>query len=157
MRTEERTSLVRVLVDLIKADNVIDEGEMELYVKLKDDYSITHEDEIAASTMTLADAVFSLSKSPCVQDKELRLAGFHFDYIPHKANPFASTVLNISKMSKKLYGKLHNVEDYMLSKNSYNSYKIGVPLNMVYVINRNESKELIPTQNSKVFSHLYSK
>ena len=69
MRTEERTSLVRVLVDLIKADNVIDEGEMELYVKLKDDYSITHEDEIAASTMTLADAVFSLSKSPCVKTK----------------------------------------------------------------------------------------
>ena len=64
MKKEERASLVRVLVDLIKADNVIDEGEMELYAKLKNDYSITREDEIAASTMTLADAVSSLSESP---------------------------------------------------------------------------------------------
>ena len=44
MKKEERASLVRVLVDLIKADNVIDEGEMELYAKLKNDYSITREE-----------------------------------------------------------------------------------------------------------------
>lgn len=171
MKKEERASLVRVLVDLIKADNVIDEGEMELYAKLKNDYSITREDEIAASTMTLADAVSTLSESPrelreslmsvfsdmtvsdgfcakqeaqlmialiyCLSedkgnmcsmysvhepdvliednqvlyvetstdesinsnivknyrsiDKELRLAGFHFVYVPHIANHFAKT------------------------------------------------------------------
>lgn len=171
MKKGERASLVRLLVDLIKADNVIDEGEMELYAKLKNDYSITREDEIAASTMILADAVSSLSESPrelreslmsvssdmtvsddfcakqeaqlmialiyclfedkgnmcsmysvhepdvliednqvlyvetstdestnnnivknyCFIDKELRLAGFYFIYVPHIANHFATT------------------------------------------------------------------
>lgn len=171
MKKEIRASLVRVLVDLIKADIVIDESEMKLYAKLKDDYGITRDDEIEASTMTLADAVQSLSESPrelqdsllslfskmalsdgfcnkkeaqlmialkcCLSedwgnmcsmysvhepdvpiednlvlyvetsadddinrnivenyryiDKELRLAGFHFVYVPHIVNHFSAT------------------------------------------------------------------
>ena len=64
MKKNERASLVRVLVDLIKADSVIDEGEMVLYAKLVNDYSISKEDEISASSMTLADAISTLSTLP---------------------------------------------------------------------------------------------
>lgn len=56
MKKSERASIVRVLIDLIKADSVIDEGEMALYAKLKYDYNISREDEISASSMTLSDA-----------------------------------------------------------------------------------------------------
>lgn len=63
MKKSERASIVRILIDLIKADSVIDEGEMALYAKLKEDYNISREDEISASSITLADAVMSLSES----------------------------------------------------------------------------------------------
>ena len=33
----------------------------------------------------------------------------------------------------------------------------NINLDMVYVINRNESKELIPITNSKIYNQLYSK
>ena len=63
MKKSERASIVRVLIDLIKADSVIDEGEMALYAKLKHDYNISREDEISASSMTLSDAVMTLVDS----------------------------------------------------------------------------------------------
>lgn len=63
MKLSERTSIIRVLIDLIKADSVIDEGEMALYAKIKEEYNITREDELAASSMTLAEAVAQLSES----------------------------------------------------------------------------------------------
>lgn len=63
MKKSERASIVRVLIDLIKADSIIDEGEMIFYAKLKDRFGITQGDEISASFMTLADAVMFLTHS----------------------------------------------------------------------------------------------
>lgn len=63
MKQSERASIVRVLTDLIKADSIIDEGEMSFYAKLKVEYHISREDEISASFMTLADAVMTLENS----------------------------------------------------------------------------------------------
>lgn len=63
MTAKERASVVRVLVDLIKADTVIDEDEIRLYAKLRKDFNIKRDDELAASSMTLADAVNTLSAS----------------------------------------------------------------------------------------------
>jgi hypothetical protein len=71
MKKVERASIVRVLIDLIKADSVIDECEMVLYAKLKQEYNISREDEISASSMTLADAVMTLAGSTPLLRKSL--------------------------------------------------------------------------------------
>jgi hypothetical protein len=59
------------LIDLIKADNVIDECEMALYAKVKQEFNISREDETSASSMTLADAVMNLSGSSLQLRKSL--------------------------------------------------------------------------------------
>ena len=71
MKKVERASIVRVLIDLIKADSVIDECEMVLYAKLKQEYNISREDEISASSMTFADAVMTLAGSTPLLRKSL--------------------------------------------------------------------------------------
>lgn len=71
MKKVERASIVRVLIDLIKADLVIDEYEMVLYAKLKQEYNISREDESSASSMTLADAVMPLADSTPLLRKSL--------------------------------------------------------------------------------------
>ncbi len=57
MKATERAAIARVLIDLIKADKVIDSREMDLYRNLKIKFSITRTDEIDAYAMTLSDAV----------------------------------------------------------------------------------------------------
>lgn len=71
MKKVERASIVRVLIDLIKADSVIDECEMALYAKVKQECNLSREDEISASSMTLADAVMILSDSSLQLRKSL--------------------------------------------------------------------------------------
>ena len=63
MKRTERIAITRVIADLIKADNIIDVGEMEMYARLKEKYNITHDIECAAVQMTLADAVDVLKKA----------------------------------------------------------------------------------------------
>jgi len=57
MKSIERIAIVRILTDLIKADSIIDSGEMEMYVQLKKKYNITQDDEIHASHMTLGESM----------------------------------------------------------------------------------------------------
>lgn len=57
MTAIERAATARMLIDLIKADKVIDSREMDLYKKLKGQFSITRDDEIAAYSLTLSRAV----------------------------------------------------------------------------------------------------
>lgn len=57
MKATERAAIARVLIDLIKADKVIDRREMDLYRNLKVQFSITRKDEIDAYPMTLSKAV----------------------------------------------------------------------------------------------------
>ena len=57
MKAIERAAISRVLIDLIKADKVIDSREMDLYRELKSQFSITRKDEIEAYSMTLGKAV----------------------------------------------------------------------------------------------------
>ena len=63
MTHKERTSVVRILRDLIKADAVIDSGEIHKYVHLRQKYKISCDEEIAAVSMPLAEAVSILSHS----------------------------------------------------------------------------------------------
>lgn len=68
MKKSEKAALFRVLTDLIKADAIIDAGEMEHYAILKSKYSITKEDEIDGLKLTLSDALDCLTES----DKSLK-------------------------------------------------------------------------------------
>lgn len=63
MKKIERISISRILFDFIKADRIIDSGEMNQYALLKERYAIHKEDEIAATQMTFSDAVNTLFKS----------------------------------------------------------------------------------------------
>lgn len=60
MKRSERIAIARILFDFIKADRIIDSGEVEQYAKLKERYSITKDDEISAMKITFADAVNTL-------------------------------------------------------------------------------------------------
>lgn len=61
MRQSERIAITRIIADLIRADNIIDIGEMDYYAQLKEEYGINKEVEQKASLMTLADAVRLMS------------------------------------------------------------------------------------------------
>ncbi len=63
MTHKERTAIVRILRDLIKADAVIDSDEIQKYTQLRHRYKITRDEEVASVTMPLADAVGVLAKS----------------------------------------------------------------------------------------------
>lgn len=57
MKATERAAVARVLIDLVKADKVIDSREMTLYKDLKERFSLTRKDETDAYSLTLGDAV----------------------------------------------------------------------------------------------------
>ena len=63
MTHKERTSIVRILRDLIKADDIIDIGEIQMYSKMRRKYKFTHDEEVAAASLSLAEAVAVLSRS----------------------------------------------------------------------------------------------
>lgn len=57
MTAKERAAVTRILIDLVKADKVIDSREMNLYASLKLKYSIVKKNEVEAYAMTLGEAV----------------------------------------------------------------------------------------------------
>ena len=61
MKKTEKAALFRILTDLIKADAIIDAGEMDHYAVLKAKYSITKDDEIDGLKLTFSDALNCLS------------------------------------------------------------------------------------------------
>ena len=63
MKKDEKIAIVRILSDLIKADSIIDSGEIDQYMLLRDKYSINDNIEISATQITFADAIKFLSKS----------------------------------------------------------------------------------------------
>lgn len=73
MVSKSRSALVRILVDLVKADGVIDEREMDRYKVLKTKFGITDADESIAASMTLSEAVAELvdGTGSCINRTEL--------------------------------------------------------------------------------------
>lgn len=63
MKQSERIAITRIIADLIRADNIIDAGEMEYYAQLKDEYGISKDVEQRATMMTLSEAVRLMSKA----------------------------------------------------------------------------------------------
>ena len=60
MEKNIRASLAHILLALINADNVIDQGEIKQFAKLRKDYGITAEDILASDSMSFAQAVENL-------------------------------------------------------------------------------------------------
>lgn len=63
MTQQQRIAITRIFADLIKADAIIDAGEMEMYARIVEEYSITREIERAATEITLAEAMSVMSKA----------------------------------------------------------------------------------------------
>lgn len=63
MKREEKIAVVRILSDMIKADSIINYGEVEQYMLLREKYSIANDDEIAATKISFADAINILVES----------------------------------------------------------------------------------------------
>lgn len=63
MKKDEKIAIVRILSDLIKADSIIDSGEINQYMLLRERYSIDNNNEIAATQITFAEAIKILCKS----------------------------------------------------------------------------------------------
>lgn len=63
MKRDEKIAIVRLASDLITADTVIDVGEMDFYASLRDDFRLSRREETEARSISLAEAVATLSGS----------------------------------------------------------------------------------------------
>ena len=70
MKKDEKIAIVRILSDLIKADSIIDSGEINQYMLLRERYSIDNNNEIAATQITFAEAIKILCKSDEILRRE---------------------------------------------------------------------------------------
>lgn len=57
MTKEQRIAISRVISDMIKADNIIEETEIQDMKQLMSDYSLTRQDMEAAQNIKLSDAI----------------------------------------------------------------------------------------------------
>lgn len=118
MKKIERISISRILFDFIKADRIIDAGEMNQYATLKERYAISKEDEIAATRMTFADAVNVLSKS----EKGLRMdfVGDCSDMTLSDGFCDRSEALLLLSLRSKLTSEYDDVEILSIPKSLFN-------------------------------------
>ena len=63
MTKQEKTAIARIFADLIKADRIVDTGEMEYWRNVCAKYEIDRDIRIAASDMTFADSVNTIRQS----------------------------------------------------------------------------------------------
>lgn len=63
MTKQEKTAIARIFADLIKADRIVDTGEMDYWRNVCEKYEIDRHIRIAASDMTFADAVNAIRQS----------------------------------------------------------------------------------------------
>lgn len=69
----KRTAVARIIADLIKADNIIDEKEMRALTKLEDIYHIHQKDLVAAQLITFSDAISVLRERMDQKEKTVLL------------------------------------------------------------------------------------
>ena len=64
MTKEQRTAMARIISDMIKADNIIEETEIRDMKKLMSEYAITHQEMSDARKIRFSDAVNTLKELP---------------------------------------------------------------------------------------------
>ena len=62
MTREQRTATARIISDMIKADNIIEESEIKDMYRLMSEYSITHQEMSEARKIRFSDAVNTLKE-----------------------------------------------------------------------------------------------
>ncbi len=70
MTKEQRIAISRVISDMIKADNIIEETEIQAMKQLMSDYSLTHQDMEAARNIKFSDAIPVLKELSQKERKE---------------------------------------------------------------------------------------
>ena len=68
MTKQEKTAIARIFADLIKADRIVDKGEMDCWRNICSKYEIDSDIRIAATDMTFADAVNMVRESDFASD-----------------------------------------------------------------------------------------
>ena len=63
MTKQEKTAIARIFADLIKADRIVDTGEMDYWRNVCSKYELDRDIRIAASDMTFADSVNTIRES----------------------------------------------------------------------------------------------
>ena len=134
MKQIERISISRILFDLIKADRIIDSGEMSQYAVLKERYSIHKEDEIAATRMTFSEAVNNIAKS----DRGLKIdfLGDCSDMTLSDGHCDRSEALLLIALKCKLTAESDEVEVLSIPKSAFNITASSV----LYVESRTEQR-----------------
>lgn len=64
MTKEQRTAMARIISDMIKADNIIEESEIKDMKRLMSKYSITQQDMSNARNVRFSEAVMILQDMP---------------------------------------------------------------------------------------------
>lgn len=134
MKKEEKIAICRIFTDLIKADCIIDSDEMKQYAKLRQRYSLCKEEEIAAASMTFADAVNIISTS----DKGLRMdfLGDCSDMTTSDGFCAKSEALLLIALRNKLLNENDEVEILSIPKPLFNISAASV----LYVESREEAE-----------------
>ena len=57
MTREQRTAMARIISDMIKADNIIEENEIKDMKKFMSDYGITHQEMSEARRIRFSEAI----------------------------------------------------------------------------------------------------
>ena len=125
--------MCRVFTDLIKADNIIDSGEMHQYEMLRERYCISKEEESMASNISFADAMITLSDL----DIELRKDFFGDCTEMTISDGFCaqSEALLLSAIRNKLLNEEDDIEILSIPKPLFNITAASV----LYVESREES------------------
>ena len=69
MTKEQRTAMARIISDMIKADNIIEESEIRDMKRLMSEYSITHQEMSDARKIRFSNAVNTLKELPIKKRK----------------------------------------------------------------------------------------
>ena len=69
MTKEQRTAIARIISDMIKVDNIIEESEIRDMKRLMSEYSITHQEMNDARKIRFSDAVNTLKELPIKERK----------------------------------------------------------------------------------------
>lgn len=70
MTREQRTAIARIISDMIKADNIIEESEIREMKRLMSEYSITHQEMNDARKIRFSEAVNTMKEFPIKERKE---------------------------------------------------------------------------------------
>ena len=77
MTHEQQIAMARIISDMIKADNIIEESEIKDMKKLMSDYAITHQEMSAARRIRFTDAVNTLKELP-EKDRQVSMTNIWF-------------------------------------------------------------------------------